>query len=367
MKKIFLINRSDAIGDTILTTSMAKLIKAHYPDSLVYFIVSQRVGSLLKDHPFIDGYRVYHRERKFFFKMREIYRIFREIRPTHYIFVGGGFFPNFMAFITRVKNRGGLKSRWHTYLFLNNGVRQKRSLVTMHEMEYNLNLLVPFGIHYSHHEFLNLIPELACTLDDDEQAFSLLNVELQKKGLDPNKKIIIIHPGMTGHTLNWSSRNYGRLLVRLEEKFPDRFNFLISHTASDAPYLVGINEILNQEGNRERLRKSVYFYDGKLFGIKSFLSLCKYAALYVGASTGTTHIAAAMGTPIVGIYSPIKIQSRLRWGPLSKDINKTRIVVPDVICGETKNCALKACPYYECMGRIEVEDVLREAVNVIKI
>lgn len=369
MKKeqIFLINRSDAIGDTILTTSMAKLIKAHMPEAKVYFIVSQRVGALLKDHPHIDGYKVYHREKKFFYKMREIFRIFREIKPTHYLFVGGGFFPNFMAFITGVKFRGGLKSRWHTYLFLNYGVRQKRSLVTMHEMEYNLNLLAPLGIHYTHHEFLNLIPELRVSAEDEEAALVLLGNELQKNGMDPNKKFIFIHPGMTGHTLNWSSRNYGRLIVRLEEKFPGRFNYLVSHTASDAPFLVGLKDILSFEENSEKLKNAVYFYDGKLFGIKGFIALSKHAALYVGASTGTTHMASVMGAPVVGIYSPIKIQSRLRWGPLAMDPNKVRVIVPDVICGEHKRCALRACPYYECMGRIEVEDVVREATNVIQL
>ena len=365
--KTFLINRSDAIGDTILTTSVAKLIKAHIPDAKVYFIVSQRVGNILKDHPYIDGYKVYHRERKFFHKMREVYRIFKEVNPTHYLFVGGGFFPNFMAFITGVKFRGGLKSRWHTYLFLNYGVRQKRSLVTMHELEYNLNLLAPLGIHYTHHEFFNLIPELKVTPEEEQESLNLLASELQKNGLDPSKKFIFIHPGMTGHTLNWSSRNYGRLIARLEEKFPARFNYLVSHTQSDAPFLVGLKEIINSDEKKDLLKKSVYFYDGKVFGIKGFMALSKHASLYVGASTGTTHIASIMGAPVVGIYSPIKVQSRLRWGPLAQDPDKVKVIVPDVICGEQRRCALRDCPYYECMGRIEVEDVIREALNVIQL
>jgi ADP-heptose:LPS heptosyltransferase len=360
----FLINRSDAIGDTILTTPMAKLIKAHYPESKVVYLVSQRVGDLLKEHPYIDEFKIYHRHKKFFYKMREVYKIFREIKPTHYFFVGGGFFPNFMSFVTGVKFRGGLKSRWHTYLFLNYGVRQKRSLVTMHEMEYNLNLLAPLGIHYTHHEYQNLIPELKTTLEEDQKNIELLNTELIKNSLDVNKKYIIIHPGMTGHTLNWSSRNYGRLITRLEEKFPDRFNYLISHTASDAPFLIGLKEILSYP-EHQHLKSKIYFYDGKNFGLRAFISIAKNAALFVGASTGTTHIASVSGTPVVGIYSPIKVQSRLRWGPVGADQSKIRVVVPDVICGEHKKCALRACPYYECMGRIEVEDVVREANSII--
>ena len=36
--------------------------------------------------------------------------------------------------------------------------------------------------------------------------------------MDPTKSMIVIHPGMTGHTLNWSSRNYGRLIQELNQK-----------------------------------------------------------------------------------------------------------------------------------------------------
>ncbi len=362
---VFLINRSDAIGDTILTTPIAKLIKLHYPKAKVVFIVSQRVGDILKNHPFIDDYRVYHRQKKFFFKMREVYRIFKDVKPTHYLFVGGGFFPNFIAFITGVGFRGGLKSRWHTYLFLNKGVRQKRSLVTMHEMEYNLNLLAPLDIHYTHHDYFDLVPELF-TLESEDEEFSLnLSKELIKAGLDTSKKNIFIHPGMTGHTLNWSSRNYGRLIIKLEAKFPNRFNYLISHTASDAPYLVGIKDILSLSEN-SFLKDRVYFYDGKNFGIRGFISNVKKAALLVAPSTGTIHMASAVATPVIGIYSPIKLQSSLRWGPLTQKNATSKVVVPDVICGENKTCALRECPYYECMGNIEVDEIVKHATHLLQ-
>ncbi len=359
-----LINRSDAIGDTILTIPMAKLLKVHYPDAKIVFLVSQRVADLLKHHPEIDEFKVYHRQKKFFLKMREVFRIFREVKPTHYFFVGGGFFPNFMAFITGVPFRGGLKSRWHTYLFLNQGVRQKRSLVTMHEMEYNLNLLAPLDIHYSFHEFANLVPSVHTSAEEDVEALEFLAKKLQEKNLDPNKKFIVLHPGMTGHTLNWSSRNYARLISRFEAKFPDRFNYFVSYTAADAPYLVGVNEILTLPEN-EHLKSKVFLYDGNVFGLRRFVSIIKSAALYVGASTGTTHIASISGTPVVSLYSPIKVQSSLRWGPVAKDSSKVKVVVPDVICGEKNRCALRACPYYECMGKIEVEDIVREAQKVL--
>jgi ADP-heptose:LPS heptosyltransferase len=169
---------------------------------------------------------------------------------------------------------------------------------------------------------------------------------------------------MTGHTLNWSSRNYARLILKFEQKFPEKFLFVISHTPSDNVFLQGVKEILNRKENRF-LKDRIYFFNGQKEGLRHYMSVLSHASVFVGPSTGTTHIAAVLGIPVVGIYSPIKIQSSLRWGPISKNKEKTRVLVPDVICGEVKKCALRDCPYYECMGKIEVEDVLKQAVAIM--
>jgi ADP-heptose:LPS heptosyltransferase len=359
-----LINRSDAIGDTILTTPMAKMLKEKFPNCHVTMLISSRSSNLLNHHPYIDSIKIYHRTNRFFYKIREVFLIFTECRPTHYFYVGGGYLPNFMAWLYRVPFRGGLKSRWHTFLFLNHGIRQKRSLVSMHEMEYNLNLLAPLGIKYHYSELSNYVPELSLTENEMSDALVRFNGILEQNNLNPQKKYIFIHPGMTGHTLNWSSKNYGRLVFKLEQKFPGQFNYIISHTPSDNVFLTGLKELLSRDEGK-LFSQSVYYFNGAENGIRDYMAILSKASLFVGPSTGTTHIAAALGVPIVGIYSPIKVQSAKRWGPVPKNILKTKIVVPDVICGEPTKCALRDCPYYECMGKIEVDDIVKQAIKVM--
>ncbi len=359
-----LINRSDAIGDSILTSPMAKIIKEKYPEAKVTFLLSGKSADVFKSHPYVDDIKIYHRNARFYAKIREIFRIFSEVKPTHYFFVGGGYLPNFVAWFTRVKFRGGLKSRWHTYLFLNKGVRQKRSMVTMHEMEYNLNLLAPMDVEYSYKDKIHYSPEIHLSQDEQEKYFNAFKKDLVKEGIEPDRKMIFIHPGMTGHTLNWHSRNYARLILKLEQKFPDKFLYVISHTPSDHIYLQGLKEILDRREN-EFLKKRIYFFNGQVNGLRHYMAVLTQASLFVGPSTGTTHIAAALDVPVVSIYSPIKVQSALRWGPLAKNKEKIRILVPDVICGEVKKCAMRECPYYECMGKIEVEDVLKQAIAIM--
>lgn len=361
-----LINRSDAIGDTILTTPMAKMLKEKFPHCHITMLISSRSSNVFNNHPYIDTVKIYHRTNRLFYKMREIFLIFTECRPTHYFYVGGGYLPNLMAWLYRVPFRGGLKSRWHTFLFLNHGIRQKRSLVSMHEMEYNLNLLYPLGIKYHYSDLSNYVPELTLTDTEVENGIERFKKVLKENGFDFNKKYIFIHPGMTGHTLNWSSKNYGRFIVKLNQKFPDQFNYIISHTPSDNLFLTGLKEVLSREENKH-LANIIYFFNGAENGIRDYMSILSKASLFVGPSTGTTHIAAALNVPVVGIYSPIKVQSAKRWGPIPKDPQKTKIVIPDVICGEATKCALKDCPYYECMGKIEVDDIVKQAIKVMDI
>lgn len=360
-----LINRSDAIGDSILTSSMAKMIKEKFPEAHVTFIIAAKSADLFKNHTYIDEVKIYHRNARFYIKIREVSRFFSEVKPTHYFYVGGGYLPNFVAWLRMIPFRGGLKSRWHTYLFLNKGIRQKRSMVAMHEMEYNLNLLSPMGINYNYQDKRIYSPEINLTKDEIESNNKLFEADLAKNGMDfKDRTMIFIHPGMTGHTLNWSSRNYGRLVLRLEQKFPEKFLFVLSHTPADNFFLHGVKEILAKKEN-EFLSKRIYLFNGVKLGLRHYMSVLSKASLFVGPSTGTTHIASVLGVPVVTLYSPIKVQSALRWGPLPKSPEKMKVLVPDVICGETKKCAERECPYYECMGKIEVDDVLKQAIAIM--
>ena len=361
-----LINRSDAIGDSILTSSMAKVIKEKFPEAKIVFLIAAKSADVFKGHPYIDEVKIYHRNARFYLKIREIIKIFSEIKPTHYFYVGGGYLPNFVSWLTMVPFRGGLKSRWHTYLFLNKGTRQKRSMVTMHEMEYNLNLLAPMGIDYNFQDKNKFSPEIILTEEEKKVELEHFNKDLNIQGVESGRKMIFIHPGMTGHTLNWPPKNYGRLILKLEQKFPEKFIFVVSYTPGDNFYLQGVKEILDR-GENDFLKNRIYYFNGIKHGLRNYMSVLSQASLFVGPSTGTTHIAAVLGVPVVGLYSPIKIQSALRWGPLSKNTEKTKILVPDVICGEVKKCAEKACPYYECMGKIEVEDVVKQATSIMEL
>ena len=352
-----LINRSDAIGDTLLTMPVAKRIKLEFPEAEIAFIISKKCEDLFLKHPYIDKYFIFDHKLSLFGRYQQTKNIFKEFKPDKYIHIGGSHIPSFFAWKSGLKFRGGLVNKWQTFAFLNKGVRQKRSLVAMHESDYNLNLLEPMGIKYRADQKEKLAPVINITDDEISAAQSVFTQDLKSAGLNPDLEYIFIHPGMTGHTLNWASRNYARLVIRLQKIYPDKYNYIISHTPSDEKWLQGLNSHFAQDEYKSVL-KSVYYFNGMVHGLRNYMAILKMAKVFVGPSTGTTHIANALQVPLVGIFSPIKVQSALRWGPFNRDEKKTTVMVPDVVCGEQFKCAGSSCPYYECMAKIEVEDII---------
>jgi len=84
--------------------------------------------------------------------------------------------------------------------------------------------------------------------------------------------------------------------------------------------------------------------------IADLVALARRAALMVSGDTGPTHIAAAVGTPIVGIYGPTR---PARNGPLSPlDITVSRASVCQ--CHHLRRCTLDRM----CLLDIEVAEVM---------
>ena len=337
---------------------MAEAIKLKFPDAKVAVLTSFICRDIYKDHPFVDKVFFLNKKESYPRKLRKCFKIFSEFNPTHYFYAGGSQTPNFVAWVKGVPFRGGIKSRIGSFITLNQGVRQRRSQVAGHEIEYN-NELLSMLPDFDKVDFQVLSPKI--NLKYDQKYRDKFNKNLNDKGLDSHRDYIVIHPGMTGHTLNWPSENYAELIKRLSLKFKDKYNYIISFTPSDNKYLGPIREFISQDTELER---NVLFFDGSIDGLESYMNILSKAKAFLGPSTGTTHLAAVLNIPLVGIYSPIKAQSSIRWSPIGE--GHIDVVNPDVVCGEEIKCAKEACPYYPCMDKIEVEDIYNKLVRLLE-
>lgn len=91
-------------------------------------------------------------------------------------------------------------------------------------------------------------------------------------------------------------------------------------------------------------------------GLRELAYLCTRSRLMIATDTGTMHLAAAMGLPVVALFGPT---SPSRTGPYGEGHT--------VIRGETgcSPCFKRQCETRACMRSIKVEDVLERALRYL--
>lgn len=253
-----------------------------------------------------------------------------------------------------IPHRFGVQSKWHSFLFLNKAIRQKRSLSVMHEADYNYDLVKAAAKHIS----ATLPKPNDITQNNSEQTPILklnaplgLNI-LIDHGLK-SKKYIVVHPGMAGSARNWPQKKFSEFICTyqnwcLHNNLPSQI--VLTGTHSDSPF---IKEII------QHLPYNCKNLVGQL-NSEQLLDVLSQAALVMAPSTGILHLASSLGTPTISFFSPIAVQSVTRWGPRG---SHNVVYSPSVTCPATHHCLNKNCIKYDCMEKIELTD---NAYNLIK-
>ncbi|MBT7765901.1 MAG: hypothetical protein HN730_02025, partial [Bdellovibrionales bacterium] len=81
------ISRTDAIGDTVLTIPMARMLKRAWPDVHITFIVAPISAPLMLYHQEIDDLWVLDRSETQSAQLSFLYKKFKELKPDIYLYV----------------------------------------------------------------------------------------------------------------------------------------------------------------------------------------------------------------------------------------------------------------------------------------
>jgi heptosyltransferase-3 len=244
------------------------------------------------------------------------------------------------VFLAGVPVRVGTAYRAYSLLF-NRRIREHRRRPPFkHESEHNLNLLRGLGITPG-----PVTPFRWHVASGEARAVEQL---LAARGV-LDARPVVLHPGSAGSNLNWSASQYGELGRRLVGR---GVRVLVTGTAPESELTARVARLIGAEAVDLAGQLS-------LVQLAALLSRC---ALYVGSSTGPTHLAAAVGTPVIGLYSPLRSANPQRWRPLGTRVTVLQPAV-DLVC---PTCLGERCPYYHCMERhLSVEAAERAAVAVL--
>ncbi len=328
-----LIVRTDRIGDVVLSLPMIAALKSLVPRSSVAFLLRSYTQDLVADQPGLDQILLYDRggERKGF---REMLSELRSHRFDAVIVTYPTLRLALLVFLAGIRWRVGTGFRYYSFLF-NKRVFEHRKTAEKHEAEYNLSLLQFFGALQT-----NSFPHLMLGPRNDQDAVEVLN-KMQMRDGSP---FVILHPGSGGSARDWRPESFGRLAARLA----NRGTAVIVTGGPGEDRLVDI-VVQHSAGSARPAPPSL--------PLLTLAALIRKAGTFVSNSTGPLHIAAAVGTPVVAFYPPIRQCSPVRWGPLTD-----RKVIFEPSSADCPRCKGGPCESNDCMDLITVEDVER-AVN----
>lgn len=291
--KVLLI-RLDKIGDLICSLPVDQILdEANYD---VTWIIQKGLGGVVdlgaKKRKYLELDKLNPSV-----SAKKLSSFIEEFKPDVAISFQGPWWVNYELFKARIPIRSGVYSQWHSFMFLNKGLRQKRSQAIQHEFEYNKDVVLK-----------------TFELKDTKrfQYFEIVKPDskniLEKFKLT-EKSYIVVHPGMMGSALNWSQDQY---IGFMNEKILQNKVLCITGTASDEPYLTKIKKAFQNHTSVRWLQNQL-----NLSELVQILSASEYV---VAPSTGVAHLAASVGALIHGIYSPIKVHHPKRWAPRGPNV-----------------------------------------------
>ncbi len=341
-----LIVRLSAIGDVVHTLPVAGVLRRHFPEARIGWLVEELSSQLLVGHPWLDDLWVVPKgrwrkapvrswvngdKRGFYSELRRVgYDVgvdFQGLTKSGFALWMGG---------ARARIGYGDKDGRELNKFFTN-VRVYPDASRQHVIERNLALLGPLGIDAGAQEVGWEFPDFS----DERKRLSDFLEMIAGRGS------IMIYPGAGWPTKRWGVEKFIDLadLIGDASELDGRPIVLVWGPAEKAEAEEIVQRGRDHLGNRLLLAPAT--------NLRELTVLLGEADVVVGGDTGPIHIAAALGIPVAGIYGA---SDPIRNGPWG---DGHEIVVSEG-CGE-RPCWKRSCNKpggLVCLDGIEAQSVL---------
>ncbi|MCP4294149.1 MAG: glycosyltransferase family 9 protein [Proteobacteria bacterium] len=342
--KRLLISRTDRIGDFVLTLPVFKALSEEF-DFDFSVLCQEMVTPLLDNNPYVNDIITISKNST---RASLIDEIQSRGFDTLLVLVNDTHILNLLPKLKFITTRIGPISKPSTLFHYTHPALQKRSKSLFNEAQYNLDLLRIFGIE----DDSATRPEIYFKPEE------ITDFKLRLQKIYPlfqnRRNSVVLHAGMQGSALNWSTESYCQLLASLLSAGHQ----VILTGASDEEKETNKNMILKLT-NAER--EHVLDLSNQL-SLRELAILTQLADLFIGPSTGPTHIANAAGTPLISFYPKIQVQSQKRWEPFMAD---SYIFTPQSPCNQKFRCIYERCSFHNCMDEIDPGQVFAKAESFL--
>lgn len=320
------------VGDTVLSYPTVQQLKALFPKSHLAILIPSYLVDLWKTLPYVDEIIPFQKKTGIGSVWEDL-NLSQSLKERNFdlaVILPRSFRSAFHIFLARIPVRIGYENEGRS-LFLTHGIHRTKEVLEGHRVHYYRRLLEPFGR-------LEGLPSPQIVLREEDRRWA--DQTLKDLGVEEGKPLIGMNPGATyGLAKCWFPDRFGKLGERLVEKWQSKI--LLFGKEEERPIIGEIVHRLGTEGI-DMAGKT------RLLQLAALLERC---ALLVTNDTGTMHMAAAVGTPVVALFGSTLPLVTGPWGEGHSVIRK------NVSCSP---CWKRICPTdHQCMERITVDEVER--------
>ncbi len=342
-----LIYRTGSIGDLICAVPSMIAIRRHFPAARITLLTTPG----RKELPTADeilGKPWYFDEVKTYYptdygSIKEYYNLTKELRAKHYdLFVALTWnresvftLIKKMLFAKAIGVSGIMGFKVRTIKIFSK--TQSRLLPSEGEVESLLSILRGEGIQINRVEF-----DLPITEEDGRAVDRFLPVPQYKEERPP---IVAINPGAKRRSNRWPIERFAQVGRKIKEGFG------ASIVVTGGPDDRGRGLCLKNE-----IGNDVIITAGML-RVRQTAELLRRCDLLISNDTGVIHLAAAVGTPVVAVFSPWQVRGK--WYPYG---NANIVLRGHAPCD---HCLRLDCDSSECMESVSVEDVLHACEDIL--
>ena len=316
-----------SLGDVLHALPVARALRRHVPEAHLTWIVEAREFAILKDHPDLDAV------------VPVDTRLWRRLiwRPAGAVEVGGKLSRlteriRRARFDVAIDLQGLIKSGLLTAytgaalrigfafahcreplnaLFTNRRVTPPREAV--HIVEQYLSLLAPLGVPAARPVW---------ELPWDPKAEQRIEEFLSEQGVKPQDRLVALNSGAGRPSKRWPVEHFARVAERLAVEAGARVLLLW-----------GPDEETMARSIAARMTARPLLAPPTT--IPELTALLRRCALMVAGDTGPLHLAAALGTPSIGLYGPTRAERNGPYGPRCRGLQSPNgtmaAIAPDAV------------------------------------
>ncbi len=288
--------RTDRIGDLVLSTPAFSVLRGQFPSARLSCLVAEGTKAVVEGNPLLND--VLTCGSKLIRRPLQTIRLLRRLRRGNYdaVFVLN-YSPSsiLLAYLSKAPVRVGTRIPGFGR-FLTDGISYKdRDRLGQHETDCILDVLRRAGLAISE------TPDLFVPVSPEGGEFAARFIESRNLS---GKRLVAIHPGSRLPRMRWNRKGFARAADALIRG--NSVHILLIQGPGEESLAAEILSLMQEKD---------VTVAGSL-SLQNLIGLLSRSALFIGNSTGTMHLAAALKIPLIVVFGNARpLESPDKWGP----------------------------------------------------